>query len=268
MKRAIAPLGLVPLLLAAGCVESHFNLATQKQDYSFTSDTREVSVGRKIAAKVEKENPPVADAALQEKVDAMGQKLAAVSDRKDLVYHFAVIDDPKSDEDIVNAFSLPGGYVFLYNDLVKKTTSDDELAGVIAHEIAHIAARHSVQRQESGIGASLAQIAAIVTRNGPAATGLNVALQATMLAHAREDELQADKLGVKYMKEAGFNPEGMLSFLRTMQEVHKSESTYLPRGVVKPSYAYTHPGVPERIASIKEELYGVADYIDYLNVPR
>ena len=89
-----------------------------------------------------------------------------------------------------------------------------------------------------------------------------------MLVYACEDELQADKLAVRYLKAAGFNPGGMLTFLRTMQEIHKQEAGFLPRGVVKPNYAFTHPGIPERITSVKEALYGVADYIDYLNVPR
>ncbi len=254
---------LIALAGLCGCVQSHYNLATDEQNYTLTSDTREVSIGRKIARKVEEECPPVADIELQEKVNTIGQQLAAVSSRKELLYRFAVIEG-----DTVNAFSLPGGYVFLYDGLVKKTKSDSELASVLAHEIAHIAARHSIQRAESSMGAQLLQLASLATKQPAAAGGVGIALQATLLSHAREDELQADRLAVQYLKAAGFEAQGMLTFLYTMQEIHRQEANFLPRGVVNPNYAYTHPGIPERIAGAKEALYGVADYIDYLNVPQ
>jgi predicted Zn-dependent protease len=250
-------------LALAGCVQSHYNLATDRQDYTLTSIEREVNVGRKLAAKVEDELPPVLDTALQDKVDAIGQRLAAVCGRNELLYRFKVIQG----ED-VNAFSLPGGYIFLFEELVKKTSSDDELAGVLAHEIAHIAARHAVHRSESGMAAQLLQLATMITRQPAATSGVSIALQAAMLSYAREDEIQADRLAVRYMKAAGFDPVGMQTFLKTMQTVHQQQTPYLPRGVVRPNYATTHPGISERIAAVKEELYGVADYIDYLNVPR
>ena len=199
---------------------------------------------------------------MQERVRVIGQRLAAVCDRQELVYRFAVVNDPE-----VNAFSLPGGWVFLHDGLVKKTASDDELAGVLAHEIAHIAARHSVKRYESSLGLQILQLATLAARQGAASRGVGVGLRAAQLAYARQDELEADQLSVKYMKAAGFDPTAMLSFLKTIQQVHSNRTTYLPRGVVRPQYGLTHPFVPERIRAVKEALYGVADYIDYLNSP-
>jgi predicted Zn-dependent protease len=150
---------------------------------------------------------------------------------------------------------------------VAEAESDDELAGVIAHEVAHITARHAVKRFESGLGLQLAQIATIATGQAQAVQGAALVGQAARLSYARQDEIEADRLGVKYMKAAGFNPQGMLTFLEKLHEIHR-EPRYLPRGVVRPQYAVTHPFVPERRAAVKEAIYGVADYIDYLNTPR
>ena len=250
-------------LLLPGCVQSSFNAATQKTDYTFTSVEKEVSIGRKLAKKVVEEIPPVSDPAVQQRVETIGQRIVAVCDRKELVYSFTALKEKE-----VNAFSLPGGYVFIYEGLINKAKTDDELAGVIAHEVGHIAARHSITRHDAALASTLAQLAAIATREVSAAQGLSVALQMTELAGAREDEQDADKLAVKYMKAAGYDPLGILTFMDTMEKVNDDKARYLPRGAVRPQYAQTHPYIPERKLTIKEALYGVADYIDYLNVPQ
>ena len=262
MGRLLSLALLLWLALLAGCVRSDFNLATQRQEYSFTSTDKEVEIGRKLARRVERELTLVPDEAMQQRVRAIGGRLAAVCDRRELVYSFEAVKD-----DDVNAFSLPGGYVFLNEGLIKKTSGDDELAGVIAHEIAHIAARHAVARYESSLGLQIVQLATLAAGGSRAAGGLGVAAQAAQLAYARDAELEADRLGVKYMKAAGFNPAAVLTFLEKLHEEDRKKSEYLPRGVVRPYYATTHPFVPERIRGVKEALYGVADYIDYLNTP-
>ena len=259
MRRLSPPL---VCLLCTGCVSSAFNLATERQEYTITSTEKEVATGRALARKVEAELSLVADAPTQERVAALGARLAAVCDRKELVYHFAVVAD-----DDVNAFSLPGGYVFVNEGLVKKAANDDELAAVLAHEIAHIAARHAVKQYESSLGLQLVQLATLASRQGAAAQGVGIAAQASELAYARQDELEADRLGVKYLKAAGFNPAGMLAFLEKLPGIEQARTHYLPRGAVRPQYARTHPFVPDRIRTVKEALYGVADYVDYLNSP-
>ena len=202
----------------------------------------------------------VADEPLQQRVRDLGARLVAVCDRQELVYHFAVVH-----EEAVNAFSLPGGYVFINDGLIERTESDDELAGVLAHEIAHIAARHAVKRYESSVGLQILQLAGLAAGVEETA-GVGIAMQAAQLAYARQDELQADRLGVKYLKAAGFDPEAILVFLRKLHDLDRDKRRYLPRGFVRPQYALTHPFVPERILTVKEELFGVADYIDYLNI--
>jgi len=247
----------------AGCVRTSYNLATQQEEQAITSTEKEIEIGRNLAKKVEEELAFVADEPMQERVRAIGERLVAVCDRKELVYSFAVVKDPE-----VNAFSLPGGYVFVNEGLMQKTTNDDELASVIAHEIAHIAARHAVKRYETSLGAQLVQLASLAaTREAQAARGLGIALQAARLAYARQDELEADRLAVRYLKAAGFNPHGILTFLDRLHGLHHEKTRYLPRGVTRPHYAMTHPFIPDRIRAAKEELFGVADYVDYLNVP-
>ena len=249
-------------LAACGCMTTSYNPATQTQDYSLTSTSKEVDAGRRIAQRVSKEMTVADDEPMQERVRAIGNRIAAVCDRKELVYSFTVVKD-----DDVNAFSLPGGYVFLNDGLVKKTANDDELAGVIAHEVAHITARHAVKRFEGGVGLQILQLATLAARQGAAARGVSVAAQAAELAYARQDELEADRLGVKYATAAGFDPKGVLTFLEKLRDLDRGKSHYLPRGVVRPQYAMTHPYVPERLRAVKEALYGVADYVDYLNAP-
>ena len=255
---------LVCLLLAAGCFRSSYNLSTQRQEYSLTSTDKEVNMGRKIARQVKKEMPVVQDEEVQARVRAIGQKLAAVCGRQELLYEFTVIEDKE-----VNAFSLPGGFIFVNTGLVDAVDSDDELAAVIGHEIAHVAARHSIKRYESSLGQQLLQIASIAAarKGGVPVGGMQVAAQAARLAYARQDELEADQLAVGYLKAAGYDPKAILSFLDKLHDIHrnKDELQYLPRGFTRPQYAMTHPYVADRIRAVKEALYGVADYIDYLN---
>ena len=245
-------------LFAAGCASS-FNLATERLDYTMTSTSKEVAMGEKISRQVEKALPLLADIEKQERVRSIGKRIAAFSERQELVYSFAVVEHEK-----VNAFALPGGYIYVHSGLLERVESDDELAAVIAHEVGHVSARHSIKRYEGSLGAQLLQLAAIAS-NQTAGRGVAVAIQSTQLAYARRAELDADRLAVKYLRLAGFDPQAMLTFLKKLNELPDRGSRYMPRGIVRPQYALTHPFIPERIRTVKEELYDVADYIDYLN---
>ena len=251
-------------LLTSGCARTQYNLATSRQEISFTSTDQEVEMGRAVARKVQKELTVVADEEVQQRVRTIGERLVAVCDRKDLVYTFTVVEEQSP-----NAFSLPGGYVFVNRGLVSATRNDDELAAVLAHEIAHVAARHAVKRYETMLGAQLVQLATLAaTRHGASSPqGVGLAMQAATLAYARQDELDAERLAVRYLKAAGFDPKAALTFLERLHELERDKLQYLPRGVTRPQYGMTHPYVPDRIRAVKEELFGVADYTDYLNSP-
>lgn len=256
--------GYIALILCVGCMRTSYNLATAREERTMTSTDREIDMGRKLAKRVQEELKRVEDQDVQQRVQTLGQRLVAFCDRQELAYHFAVVEDPE-----VNAFSLPGGYIFVNDGLIKKTKSDDELAGVLAHEIAHVTARHAVKRYETSLGMQLLQLASLAAaRQGAATRGLSVAVQAARLAYARQDELEADRLAVRYMKAAGFQAEAMLEFLNRLDELPGRQAHHLPRAIRHPQYARTHPYVADRIRTVKEELFGVADYVDYLNAAR
>lgn len=255
-------------LLGAGCAVTSYNLATQRQETSFISDEREIRMGAAVARQAEEEMPPVEDAVLQERVRTIGDRLAAVCDRREILYHFAALQDPKgAQEPVVNAFSLPGGYVYVQQGLLTIAQTDDELAAVLAHEIGHVAARHAMKRLQSSLGAGLTQLLALgAARDARFQRGLQLAMGQVFLAYAREDELEADRLSVKYLRAAGFKPEAIVAVLEKLRQAHRREP---PRAMgarlVRPDYAMTHPYVADRLRVVKQALYGRADFVDYIN---
>ena len=258
----------VAWLCIAGCLSTSYNLATNRLETTFTSDAREARVGAAIAKAVEEQLKPVEDATLQERVRTIGDRLAAVCDRREMLYHVKVLQDPKeAREPVVNAFSLPGGYVYVQQGLLTIVQTDDELAAVVAHEIGHITARHAVKRYEASLGATLTQLLALgAVRDAQFQQGLNVAMGQVFLAYAREDELEADRLSVKYLRAAGYHPEAILAVLEKLQAFHRKEP---PRAMgaplVRPDYAMTHPYVADRLRTVKETLYGRSGFVDYIN---
>ena len=246
----------IGLFLFSQC-SAEYSLATKKEEYVLFGTEREVGIGRSIAKKVEQEYPICEDAELQEKVESIGQRLASVCDRKDTTYFFSVLEGDK-----VNAFALPGGYVYVFEGALDKTESDDEIAGILAHEIGHIVARHSMKRLQSSIGYSILSVLALVATKDPQfKRGTDIAFSQLMLGYSREDEFLADKLSVKYVKKAGFDPQGVVSFLEKLQQLEKEA----PLKPIVENYARTHPYLPERIAAVKQEVYGKMEFTDYMN---
>ncbi|MBL7197240.1 MAG: M48 family metalloprotease, partial [Candidatus Omnitrophica bacterium] len=132
-------------VVVTGCTE--FNPVTQRQEMIFYSTEREVNIGRNVARQVEKEYGLVKNPLVIDRVNKITEEIAAVSDRKDINYYVSVIqakEEEKEDGADINAFSLPGGYVYLYDGLVDFVDNDDQLACVIAHEVGHIVAKHSI----------------------------------------------------------------------------------------------------------------------------
>jgi len=242
------------LCLFFGCA-SYYNVATGRQETLFYDTTDEIRMGRRISRQLEQQVRPVEDHLLQERVNAIGQSLASVSDRKDLVYFFKALD-----HESVNAAALPGGYVYVHRGLIEKVKSDDELACVMAHELGHIAARHQVKRLQAGLGYSLLQALAIGTKVDPKVIqGAEVAAGQLFLAYSRQDELEADRLGVRYAARAGYDPKAMISFLKTLEELERKK----PAGR---GYLRTHPYVADRIRVVREEIEGKMEFKDYINI--
>jgi predicted Zn-dependent protease len=242
---------------ASGCLTQEYNTATGKEDLIFVTTEKEQGIGKGIAEGIEK-NKDIkldTDPLMTERVNEVGRKIAAVSDRKEVAYTFRVID--KED---VNAFALPGGYVFVFSGLVQKVENDDELASVIAHEIAHVVARHSIKRLQGSIGYDILRILMAVTGAGyKDARNIDAAFGQLIMSYSREDEALADKIAIKYLKAAGFDPMAMISFLRKLQQVDREAP-------IRPYVAYrSHPYLADRIRMIKQELTGEVEFEDYMN---
>ena len=176
----------------------------------------------------------------------MGQKLVQQVGPQPFDYHFSIIDDSS-----LNAFAIPGGYVFLNTGLIQLMDNEDELAGVIAHEITHIHARHIAKRMNkakfSTIASLIGGLAAVLMGGaaaGPLLMGTQAASESAMLKYSRDDEREADTLGFKWMTEAGYNPRAMMAIFSKMTRQRWFQGTEIP------VYLQTHPGMDTRIVNI------------------
>lgn len=244
-----------------GCTE--FNPVTQKQEMILYSTEREVKIGKNVSRQVEKEYELAKNPNLIERINSITEKISAVADRRDVNYYVRVIEAKEEEKEYgadINAFALPGGYVYLFDGLVDFADNDDQIACVIAHEIGHIVAKHSIKKLQAAMGYTLLSIAAIGIGDPEFAQGVNYAFYNLLLAYSREDELLADRLGVRYAKEAGYNPRAMIDFLEKLREKQKKEPSRA-RSVYR-----THPYFSERITTIKKELGEPLTIRDYISI--
>ncbi len=242
---------------------AEYNRATKEDEFILVSTEREVRMGESISKNVVKRFGLAEDELVQNRVRAIGKKLVEFCDRKDITYHFTVLsgEDLKPEQKI-NAFALPGGYVYIFEAFVEKLETDDQVASVIAHEIGHIAAKHSVKRLQGSLGTMALKILAtrMETDNETRARA-HTAINLLMLAYSREDEFLADKLGVKYTRLAGFDPEGSVKVIEKLMEIQRNAP-------IRPYSGYrTHPYLAERKAIVRKEIHGHMDFVDFINMP-
>jgi MAF protein len=239
----------------SGC-SSEYNIVTGEEESYYYSTDKEVQMGKAIVKEAEKEYKLAQDPLLQERVKSVGKKIAAVCDRKEINYEFKVLD-----EEEVNAVSLPGGFVYVNKGLLEKISTDDELAGVLAHEVGHIVARHSMKKLQGYQGYSILRVLLAVSPvGGEVGAAADTAFAELLMGYSREDELLADKLGARYAKLAGYDPHGMINFLLKLQDINRRKPLE-PR-----SYYKTHPYVPDRIRVVKQELNEGIGFDDYINI--
>lgn len=205
---------LIAALGAAGCAE---NPVTGRQNLVLMSAADEVRAGREADAEIRKEYGVYSNAALQEYVKRVGQRVARISHRSDLAYRFTVLDSPE-----INAFALPGGYVYVTRGMLAYLSSEAELAAVLAHEIGHVTARHSVQQQSAAtaanLGITLGSIFLPELRGQAAQTLLGAVGGSILSGYGREHELEADRLGAEYLARAGYNPQAMLRVIGVLKD--------------------------------------------------
>ncbi len=256
LYRMLKELGVIlACLFICGC-STEYNIVTGEQETYYYSTDREVQLGKAISEQVEKENKLVSDLLIQKRVEDIGKKIAAVSDRKEISYQSKEIEDEQ-----VHAVSLPGGFEYVNKGLVDKISGDDELAGVLAHEVGHIVARHSVKKLQAIQGYSILRILmAAAPGAGEAGMAADAAFTELLLGYSREDELLADQLGVRYAKRAGYDPRAMITFLEKLQDINRRKP------LMPLSYFKTHPHIPDRIRVVKQELGEKIDFDDYINI--
>lgn len=214
---------------------------------NFFSLEREISLGKALAQEVEKSSKLIDDPIVTEYVNRVGQNLVRNSDAK-VPFTIKVID---SDE--VNAFALPGGFFYVNSGLILRAQEESELAGVMAHEIAHVAARHGTKNATKG---EMTQIAAMVgsifipySWAGYAMyQGLNFAIPLTFLKFSRDAEREADFLGLQYMYKAGYDPNSYVTFFERIQADEKRRPGSIPKAFS------THPQTPDRIENTQKEI--------------
>jgi len=254
--KSLGVLSVICVIFAlAGC-STEYNLATKQEEKYYYSTDKEVAMGQAINRQVEKELKFSNDPLQKKRVEDIGKKIAAVSDRKEIDYYFQVLDD-----DTVNAVSLPGGYVYVNSGLVDKVSNDDELACVLAHEVGHIVARHSIKKLQAMQSYSILRLlVAVAPGTGGVGPAADAAFTQFLLGYSREDELLADQLGTRYAKLAGYNPRAMITFLTKLQDINRR----MP--LAERSYFKSHPYVPDRIRVVKQELGEQASFSDYINI--
>ena len=204
------------------------------------SKNQEISMGKDVAAQLEAKYGVVQDDDLQARVNNIGQRLVAVSDRKDLEYSFKVLN---SDE--VNAMAVPGGFIYVFKGLLDFMPSDDELAGVLGHEVGHIVKRHSVKQVEKQMALTLLTI--ILTK-GQGFILADATMQALMAGYSRSDEREADEQGFNLTNKAGFNPYSMLITVSKLQDLADAKGN--------PGFGLfsTHPEPEVRIERVNKAL--------------
>lgn len=202
--------------LFVGCA---VNPITGEEQFMLVSEEEEIEIGRTYAPEVEKQmGGRLKNEAIQTYVDSIGQKAARVSHRPDIQYHFAALDHKS-----VNAFALPGGYVFITKGMLEKLNNEAELAGVLAHETTHIVARHSSVAMSRQIGIQLLLTAVVSsTKSAAAAQAADAAQQIISLKYSRDDEREADRIGMDYMVAAGYDPNGMVETMQMLEKENEA----------------------------------------------
>jgi hypothetical protein len=213
----------------------------------FYSLEHEIALGKQLAQEVDRSAKFIDDPVVTEYVNRVGQNLVRNSDAQ-VPFTIKVIDS-----DQVNAFALPGGFFYVNSGLILRADEESEMAGVMAHEIAHVCARHGTRNATKGELMQLATIPLIML--GPGGwlgygiyEGLNVALPVTFLEFSRTAEAEADYLGLQYMYKAGYDPNSFVTFFEKVQADEKKHPGTIPK------IFSTHPPTPARIAASQKEI--------------
>jgi predicted Zn-dependent protease len=259
MKKTVFILCFSLILLSVCCA---VNPVTGKRELSLISERDEIALGKQTDAEISAQYGVYDDSALLAYVQRVGQSMTSHTHRPHLTYHFAILDAP-----VVNAFAVPGGYIYVTRGILALMSSEAELAVVLAHELGHVNARHSVAKLSQlmlaqvglAIGGAISETFAKIT--GAASIGI----QLLFLKFSRDDEREADALGVEYSRKGGYNPSEMVNFFSSLEKLGD-----LSGGQSLPGFLSTHPLTSERVQNTKDMLLDAdkqlkIEKIGYLN---
>ena len=206
------------------------------------SQQSEVRIGADYAAQVERQLPLVHDAEIVEFINVLGGSLARVTDDRSLVWHFSVVDSRD-----LNAFALPGGYIYVNRGIIERATTLAQVAGVIGHEIGHVTRRHGVKQmqkaQGANIGLTLGCVFTNICNSQAAQTGIGIAAGGIFAKFSRNDEAEADEEGVNTLIKAHLDPGGMPEMFRILLDARKERPDQVA------AFFASHPLEEERIAA-------------------
>lgn len=227
-------------LTAAACAT---NPVTGQREFSLMSEDKEIQLGQEQDTQVRREMGVYSDDAMQQYVNDVGLALARNSERPNLPWHFAVVDSPA-----INAFALPGGYIYITRGILPFLQDEAQMAGVLGHEIGHVNARHSARQYSRSTASQLGLIVGsiFVPQTRPFAQLGESGLGLLMLKNSRDDELEADSLGAKYAARAGWDPDGIPQMLTTLERIEEASDG---RGV--PNWMQTHPVAEDRVQKVQ-----------------
>tara|TARA_A100001015_G_C15035470_1_gene735947 strand:+ start:820 stop:2316 length:1497 start_codon:yes stop_codon:yes gene_type:complete len=222
------------------------NEVTGKRNLNFVSTAEEVQIGKTADLQLKKQYGVVTDIKLNAYVKAIGDRVAAFSERDDVRYYFTILDSP-----MINAFALPGGYVYVTRGLLSQFNSESELAFVLGHEVSHIAAKHGAQRLSQQKSIQFANVLASIfiednEQSKELSSLVNQGVQLAVLGYGRDNELEADLFGAKYAAEADYDPKDFDDFFYALKRQENSKNTWLDN-----LYA-SHPPTGERIEKLNE----------------
>ena len=213
-------------------------------DINIFSDAQEVQLGKQFSRQIEQDLKIYSDPTVTAYIDQLGQHLANHSQRQNITYHFKVVDT-----EVVNAFAIPGGYLYVNIGLIRAAENESELAGVIGHEIGHVVGKHGVKQMTRQLGlAAMAQLALGENQSKLKQMVAGLAANGVLMKYGRDAEREADIYAVQEMYDAGIDPEGMATFFEKLLKLQKGKPSKLEQ------IFSTHPPTAERIATVRARI--------------
>jgi beta-barrel assembly-enhancing protease len=208
------------------------------------SPQQEIEMGRQYAAEINRQLPIVDDPAIHQYINALGNRIQRQPGARDIPYTYFVVNSPE-----INAFAVPGGFIYINRGLIERSRNLSELAGVVAHEIGHVEARHSVamleRLQAAQAGVAVASILLGAPPQGVTGLALDIGASAYFAQHSREAENEADAIAVRLLPSAGIDPNGIVTFFQLLLEERQRAPTRVEQ------WFATHPLTEERIANTR-----------------